>query len=69
MAKTKIIEIDSLSKYIRHINKLDNVSYYRGEGFKTVQIGFVVKFKSYTVVCHGDERGNWFVCDECTLLK
>lgn len=32
MAKTKIIEIDSLSKYIRHINKLDNVSYYRGEG-------------------------------------
>ena len=32
MAKTKIIEIDSLSKYVRHINKLDNVSYYRGEG-------------------------------------
>lgn len=43
--------------------------YQNGEGFKTVQIGFVVKFKSYTVVCHGDERGNWFVCDECTLLK
>ena len=32
MAKTKIIEIDSLSKYIRYINKLENVSYYRGEG-------------------------------------
>lgn len=32
MAKTKIIEIDSLSKYIRYINKLKNVSYYRGEG-------------------------------------
>ena len=30
--KIKIIEIDSLSKYIRHIHKLDNVSYYRGEG-------------------------------------
>jgi len=32
MAKTKIIEIDSLSKYIRYINKIENVSYYRGEG-------------------------------------
>ena len=32
MTKVKIIEIDSLSKYVRHINKLDNVSYYRGEG-------------------------------------
>ena len=31
MAKTKIIEIDSLSKYIRYINKLENVPYYRGE--------------------------------------
>lgn len=32
MAKTKIIEIDSLSKYIRYINKFENVLYYRGEG-------------------------------------
>lgn len=32
MAKNKIIEIDRLSKYIRYINKLQNVSYYRGEG-------------------------------------
>lgn len=31
MAKTKIIEIDSLSKYIRQVNKIENVSYYRGE--------------------------------------
>lgn len=31
MAKTKVIEIDSLSKYIRYINKLENVSFYRGE--------------------------------------
>jgi len=31
MAKTKIIEIDCLSKYIRYINRIKNVSYYRGE--------------------------------------
>ena len=31
MAKTKIIEIDSLSQYIRYINKLDETVYYRGE--------------------------------------
>lgn len=31
MAKTKVIEIDSLSKYIRHINKLNGDIYYRGE--------------------------------------
>ena len=57
MAKTKIIEIDSLSKYIRHINKLDNVSYYRGPisllksvllptlGLPTIaKIGFAIYF-------------------------
>lgn len=32
MTKVKIIEIDSLSKYIRYINKLAGASYYRGEG-------------------------------------
>ncbi|MGN0178777.1 MAG: hypothetical protein ACI4DY_04955 [Monoglobaceae bacterium] len=32
MAKTKIIEIDSLSQYIRYINKFENALYYRGEG-------------------------------------
>ena len=31
MAKVKVIEIDSLSKYIRYINKLENVLFYRGE--------------------------------------
>jgi len=31
MKKTKIIEIDSLSKYIQCVNKLENISYYRGE--------------------------------------
>ena len=31
MAKTKIIEIDSLSKYIRHVSKITGNVYYRGE--------------------------------------
>ena len=31
MAKTKVIEIDSLEKYIRYLNKYDNCSFYRGE--------------------------------------
>lgn len=34
MDKTKIIEIDSLSKYIKFVNKLENVSFFRGEGDK-----------------------------------
>ncbi len=35
---------------------------------KTAEIGFVVDFKSFTVVCH-KENGNWKVCNECTLFK
>ncbi len=31
MAKTKVIEVDSLEKYIRYLNKYDNNSFYRGE--------------------------------------
>lgn len=31
MTKTKIIEIDNLLKYIKYINKLENITYYRGE--------------------------------------
>lgn len=35
--------------------------------FKTVKIGFTVKFKSFEVVCH--KEGNiWQVCNECTLF-
>lgn len=32
MKKTKVIEIQNLSKYIEVINRMDYVSYYRGEG-------------------------------------
>ncbi len=32
---------------------------------KTAEIGFVVGFHSFHVVCH-EENGQWNVCDECT---
>ena len=34
---------------------------------KTVQIGFIVRYRTYTVVCH-QEDGQWIVCEECTLF-
>lgn len=38
-----------------------------GSMTKTVRIGFIVNYKSFTVVCH-QENGAWVVCDECTLF-
>ena len=35
------------------------------EPTRTVEIGFIVKFRSFTVVCHM-ENGTWQVCEECT---
>ncbi len=35
---------------------------------QTVEIGFMVNFKSYEVVCH-KENNSWQVCSECTLFK
>lgn len=32
---------------------------------KTARIGFIIKFKSFEVVCHYED-GIWQVCDECT---
>lgn len=35
---------------------------------QTVEIGFLVNFKSFEIVCH-KENGVWQVCDECTLFE
>lgn len=35
---------------------------------RTVQIGFLVNFQSFEVVCH-QEDGVWQVCEECTLFE
>ncbi len=35
---------------------------------QTVEIGFVVNFKSFEVVCH-KENDIWQVCNECTLFE
>lgn len=35
---------------------------------QTAEIGFVVNFKSFVVVCH-KENDVWLVCDECTSFK
>ena len=35
---------------------------------QTVKIGFIVKFKSFEVVCH-KENDIWQVCNECTLFE
>lgn len=34
---------------------------------KTVQIGFIVHYRTYTVVCH-QKDGQWIVCEECTVF-
>lgn len=34
---------------------------------QTVEIGFIVNFKPFEVVCH-KENGKWQVCEECTLF-
>lgn len=38
-----------------------------GSPSRTVQIGFLVNFRSFEVVCH-QENGVWSVCEECTLF-
>lgn len=35
---------------------------------QTVEIGFLVDFRRFTVVCH-KENGLWQVCEECTLFE
>ena len=42
-----------------------NTSYSNGVKETTVTIGFMVKFRSFRVVCH-QENGVWQVCEECT---
>ena len=34
---------------------------------QTVEIGFIVNFMSFEVVCH-KKNGEWQVCEECTLF-
>ena len=36
-----------------------------GQKSKTVEIGFIVSFRSFTVVCH-EENGVLQICEECT---
>lgn len=35
---------------------------------RTVEIGFIVKMKSFVIVCH-QEDGVWQVCDDCTKFN
>ncbi|MGM9592145.1 MAG: RDD family protein [Oscillospiraceae bacterium] len=52
------IHISSFSSQSHPYENSDHVS-------KTASIGFVVRYKSFEVVCHYDD-GVWQVCDECT---
>lgn len=53
------------------MNSYSRNTYYRdGVRETTVTMGFKSGFfTSYTVVCHADENGAWYVCDECTPTK
>lgn len=47
-----------------------NVYYYDGVPETTVVMSFKSGFfNSFTVVCHLDGNGAWYVCDECTTVK
>ena len=47
-----------ISKNVFHPANSDHVS-------KTASIGFVVRYKSFEVVCHYEDS-IWQVCEECT---
>ena len=54
-----------------HFNQYELNSYKEAgetEYTHTAQLGFIVKFRSFVVVCH-KENGEWVVCDECTSFK
>ncbi len=44
---------------------------YSSEGstIRTIEIGFVVKFKSFKIVCHSNENGDLVICEECTEFE
>ena len=47
-----------------------NVYYYDGVPETTAVMSFKSGFfNSFTVVCHLDENNEWYVCDECTIVK
>ena len=54
--------------------RLNKYSFYTytsqdsGSVSKTVEIGFIVNFRSFEVVCHR-ENDIWQVCSECTLFE
>ena len=54
------IHISSYSSQSHSSANSDHVS-------KTASIGFVVRYKSFEVVCHYED-GVWLVCDECTAF-
>lgn len=64
----KLLEVDESkifnNRYSSKWNYTENGNY----DYKTAEISFMVKFKTYVVVCHYKDD-IWTVCEECTRFK
>ena len=64
----KSLKVDKSKIFNNSYSSEWNFSENGNYDYKTAKISFIVKFKTYVVVCHY-KNDTWTVCEECTQFK
>ncbi len=71
LVNSEAFEEKGYSKDQVRLNKYRKFTYTNSDDYsvESIEFGFRVKLKKYSVVVHVDENGNFFVCDRCTNFE